>query len=345
MAADAATHPLYVPHELAFRTQYAELKERARAAGSLLPGTPGTLVKRSGTGRAYWYRVHQTAVGSEVEELVCKDGDDDALRDARGRIDFARWTAAQVRDLRRLGFQVGDKGAAAVLVGLHNGGLLAAGLSVVGTLCVMAWLNELGARAVAARTQDIDLAARQPLKLAMPRSLPDALQATRLGFVPVPGMPADEPSTSLKLRGRDALRVDLRVNGRRLGESVPVPQLEWHAQTVPHYDYLLAEPRPAAILAGGHCIPLLLPQPERLIWHKLYASASRRGFPEKAEKDQRQAAVLAAVLAEQEDDALSDSFDNVPAAMRSALRRRLPAVRRLLGAHPSASEAFERVRA
>ena len=32
---------LYLEHELAFRTQYAELKERTLAAGALLSGTPG----------------------------------------------------------------------------------------------------------------------------------------------------------------------------------------------------------------------------------------------------------------------------------------------------------------
>ena len=34
---------LYLEHELAFHTQYAELKERTLAAGALLPGTPGSL--------------------------------------------------------------------------------------------------------------------------------------------------------------------------------------------------------------------------------------------------------------------------------------------------------------
>ena len=46
--------PSYREHELAFRTQYAELKERTLAAGALLPGTPGSLALRSGTGYGYW---------------------------------------------------------------------------------------------------------------------------------------------------------------------------------------------------------------------------------------------------------------------------------------------------
>jgi hypothetical protein len=77
--------------------------------------------------------------------------------------------------------------------------MLGAGLTIVGTLCYTAWLNELGAKAVSARTQDIDLAARQSLKLAAPQSFLDAMQATRLGFVPIPGMPSQAPPTPVKL--------------------------------------------------------------------------------------------------------------------------------------------------
>jgi threonine/homoserine/homoserine lactone efflux protein len=39
----AMARPLYREHELAFRTQYAELKERTLGAGELLAGTPGSL--------------------------------------------------------------------------------------------------------------------------------------------------------------------------------------------------------------------------------------------------------------------------------------------------------------
>ena len=59
-----------------------------------------------------------------------------------------------VRDLRKLEFQVAEKTVARVLVELHNTGLIASGLVLVGTLGYMAWLNEFGAKAVTARTQD-----------------------------------------------------------------------------------------------------------------------------------------------------------------------------------------------
>jgi hypothetical protein len=47
---------LYRTQELSIRTLCSELKERSSAAGELLPGTPGTLVQRAGTGYEYWYR-------------------------------------------------------------------------------------------------------------------------------------------------------------------------------------------------------------------------------------------------------------------------------------------------
>jgi hypothetical protein len=337
-----ASHSLlYRMHELAFRTQYAELKERTPSNMPLLPGTPGMLVKRSGTGYTYWYRVYYPVPGTTAEQLVGKEEDSEAMDEVARQIEFAQWTLAQVRNLRKLDFQVADKGAASVLVELHNKGMLGAGLTLVGTLCYMAWLNELGARAVSARTQDIDLAARQKLKLAAPESFLEAMNATRLGFSPIPGMPSQAPSTSVKLKGRDGLRVDVLAHGEEVGKTVPIPQLMWHAQTVPYYAYLLDQPRQAAVLAGGHCIPLLLPQPERFVWHKLYSGASRQSFPEKAEKDLMQAATLAAILVEQQDEVLSDSFEEVPTAMQKIVKARLPALRRSLTWHPQTLEQFE----
>ena len=334
---------LYRVHELAYRTQYAELKERTRAEGMLLPGSAGTLYERRGTGHAYWYRVYYEAPGYQAEDLVGPAGDEGALASARDRIAFAQWAAKQVSDLRKLEFQVADKGTARVLVELHNTGAFAAGLIVVGTLCYMAWLNELGAMAIGARTQDIDLARRQRLTLAAPLPFLETLQATRLPFVAVPGLPSEQPPTSVKLPGREGLRIDLLAPGRTLGGIVQVPELDWHAQGVPHYDFLLAEPAWGAVLAGGHCVAVRLPRPERWVWHKLYSSVSRRNAPEKATKDLLQAATLAAVLVEQGDELLEASWADVPVAMRAALRRTRPLLSRTLELHPQTLEQFQRV--
>ncbi len=325
---------LFRTHELTFRTQYAELKERVLAAGTLLPGTPGSLALRSGTGHSYWYRVFYSVPGKAGETLVCKQEDEPALAAMREQIEFHGWVARQVSFLRKLGFQVADKLTARVLVELHNRSLLSPGLALVGTLGYMAWLNELGAIAASARTLDVDLARRQALKLATPLSFLQTVQATSLPFTAVPGLPSTAPPTSVKLRGVQGLRIDILSPGKTLGTVLRVPELDWAAQTVPFYDYLLEDPHPGALLAGGHCVPIELPQAARFVWHKLYSSTQRTGFPEKAAKDRQQALVLAAILAESEPHLLNEAFEDAPSRMTKPIRNMAKALMTHAGAHP-----------
>lgn len=335
---------LYRAHELAFRTQYAELKERTLGAGQLLPGTPGSLVLRQGSGYPHWYRVSYPVPGKVQEDWVCKDGDSAALAAMHERMEHHEWVARQVSLLRKLGFQVADKQVARVLVELHNRQMFDAGLVLVGTLAYMAWLNELGGVAVSARTQDIDLARRQQLKLAAPLPFLSTMQATGLPFSPVPGMPSSSLATSVKLPGIQGLRVDVLAPGKELGAAIEVPELDWCAQAVPYYDYLLADAEPGAMLAGGHCIPVRLPQAGRFVWHKLYASTQRRGFPEKAAKDRQQALVLGALIADNESHLLGQAFQAAPASMVSSIR---PIVAKLIesaAAHPELVDALRACR-
>jgi hypothetical protein len=336
--------PLYRLHELTIRTLYAEVKERANAAGRLLPGTPGTLVKRAGTGHEYWYRSYYPLPKKRSEEFVGPAADQAAHETMQGRIAHSEWTAKQVSTLSKLGYQVADKGAASVLVELHNRQLFTAGLTVVGTLAYMSWLNEYGAMATAARTQDIDLARRQSLKLATSVSFLSSMQATQLPFARIPGLPSNRPSTSVKLPGAEGLRVDILASGPVLGEVVALPELQWHAQTIPYYDYLLEDSRAAAMLAGGHCVPVMLPEPARMIWHKLYSSTRRAKEPAKAEKDLVQAVTLAAILIEQENVALRESFRLAPRELRAAGLSRLPRIETLLAQHSQALDEFRELR-
>ena len=223
--------------------------------------------------------------------------------------------ARQVTDLRKLGFQVTDKATARVIVELHNQQAFSAGMVLVGTLAYMAWLNELGIIAVSARTQDIDLARRQKLKPAAPLSFLKTMQATGLPFGEIPGLTATTPATSVKLPGAQGLRVDVLAPGRELRGTIKIPELAWAAQTIPPFDYLLDDAESAALLAGGHCIPVRLPQASRFVWHKLFSSTKRKGFPEKAAKDRQQALVLGARLAETESHLLIQAFKSAPAPM------------------------------
>lgn len=336
--------PLYRLHELAIRTLYAEVKERANATGELLPGTPGTLVKRAGTGHEYWYRSYYPLPKKRTEQFVGPVTDQAVFEAMQGRIAYAAWTTKQVSALSKLGYQVADKGVASVLVELHNRKIFEAGLIVVGTLAYMAWLNEYGAMATAARTQDSDLARRQTLKLATSVPFLSSMQATQLPFARIPGMPSHKPSTSVKLPGAEGLRVDILAPGPVLGAIISVPELQWHAQAIPFYDYLLQDGVAAAMLAGGHCVPIMLPEVTRMIWHKLYSSTRRPRAAAKAEKDLVQAATLAALLVEQDSVSLRESFLHAPKELRKAAISRLPRIAALLAEHPQALDGFRELK-
>lgn len=329
---------LFQAHELAFHTQYSELKERIAQAGALLPGTPGSLKLRASAGG--WYRVFYLQDSAQTESWVCTVEDDAALQEMHSRIELANWVREQVTKLRKLGFQVADKATASVLVELSNRGFFQSGLVLVGTLAYMAWLNELGVGAVSARTLDIDLARRQALKLAAPLSFLETMQGTGLPFVAVPGLPSTAASTSVKLAGAKGLRVDFLAPGKTLGKLIRVPELDWAAQTIPFYDYLLEAPEPALMLAGGHAIPVALPQAARLMWHKLYASGQRKRDIDKSRKDVVQAITLGAVLAEEQPHLLIDAFKQAPAAMQGLIAK----TERTLDAgkqHPQLLDVFE----
>ena len=332
---------LYRLHELTVRTIYSDLKQRARAAGPMLPGTPGTLVKRNtAEGHEYWYRSYYPIPQKRVEAVVGRADNTPAYDAMQERIVYAAWAARQVASLSKLGFQVADKEVAAVLVELHNRRVFDAGLIVVGTLAYMSWLNEYGAIATAAHTRDIDLARGKTLKLAATVPFMSSMMATQMPFHPVPGLPSQKPSTSVKLRGVDALHVDILAPGPTLGGIVEIPELAWHAQTIPYYEYLLEHTQSAAMLAGGHCIPIKLANVQRMMWHKFYSSTQRQGDPAKAEKDLLQAVTLAAIVVEQESADLYESYRDAPKALREAALTRMPRVLALLGEHPQALDAF-----
>jgi hypothetical protein len=336
-----AFHSLYRQHEIAIRTLYAEVKQRVEGFGQLLPGTPGTLVNRStGAGHDYWYRSYYPVPKKRAEILVGRVDDQLAFDQMQERIGDSAWIAKQVGTLSKLGFQVADKSVAAVLVELHNRALFDAGLIVVGTLAYMSWLNEYGAIAPVARTQDVDLARKKTLTLAATMPFLSSMAATHLPFHRIPGLPSHAPATSVKLRGVESLHVDVLAPGPKLGETIELPELAWYAQTIPHYDYLLENPVQSAVLAGGHCIPIKLPDAARLLWHKIYSSTQRAGNPTKADKDLIQAVTLAAILVEQGNVVLRNSFHAAPAELRSAAAARWPKVRTLLASHPQVLEEF-----
>ena len=336
---------LYSLHGISSRSLYADVAQRANTGGELLPGTPGTLVKRAGTGHEYWYRSYSPAPRKRSEQFVGTAGNSAAFEAMQSRIADSEWTVKQVTALAKLGYQVADKSVASVLVELRNRRIFEAGMVVVGTLAFLSWLNEYGAMAATAAAQDVELARRQTLKLATPVSFLSAMHATQLPFALIPGVPAKNPPTSVKLPGAE---------GRRVEVSRPRSPAGRHRRACrnstgmrkpfPFYDYLLEGSRAAGALAGGHCVPILLPDVARMIWYDLHSSTRRSKDPDKAEKDLVQAATLAAIVIEQQSVLLRESYREAPRELRNAAHSRLPRLEKLLAEHPRARDEFRKLR-
>jgi hypothetical protein len=324
------------------RSLYTEVKERANGIAQLLPGTPGTLVKRAGTGHEYWYRSYYPAPGKRSEQFVGTTSNASAYEIMQGRIAHSDWTSKQVGALSKFGFLVADKQLAGILVELHNRGVFRAGMVISGALAYASWLNEFGAIVPLPKSQEhLELARPHPLKLPAAATFASILQATQLPFTEVPGSSRQRPSTSATVGD---VTVDLLAPGPISGEVIAVPELSCHAQTIPFYGYLLEASRDAVILAGGHCIPVMLPDATRMIWYSLFMSTRRRKDSALCESDLLRGATLAAILIEQQGLVLRESYRGAPRELRNAAHSRLHRLEGLLAEHVQARDEFRRLR-
>ncbi len=327
--------PLYRRHEAAFCTQYGELKERTLTAGALLPGTPGMLHRRKGTGYAYWYRVYYPTPGRQAETLVGRHDDGAAEMAMRQRMDFAAWSNRLVGALRKLGFPVADKSLARVLVELHNLGAFSAGLVVVGSLAHMAWQNELGIQ-----VRNTANSPCRPAGLefgAAPAFLTSPLAGT-LPFTRASDQPA---STVARFAGVGDLPVEFRIPGNDMAGDISVADGRWSARSDPFYDFLLESPESGALLAGGHCIPVLLPQAARLVWHTLFLSSQPDRLPAQAARERQQSLALGAALIDDDPWSLLTAWEKAPPAMTAPIRPLRASLLAELGGHPELRDLFD----
>ncbi|MDE2440242.1 MAG: hypothetical protein KGP14_04395 [Betaproteobacteria bacterium] len=254
----------------------------------------------------------------------------------RQRMDFAAWSSRQVVTLRKLGFQVADKTLARVLVELHNLGAFSAGLIVVGALSHMAWLNELGI-VVRLRQETARLPSGQPgLELGAPDTFLKSPLASKL-----PIARGEEPSgLSARIPGVEGLSIEFHTPGNDMIVEVAGVDGQWTARADPNYDYLLTAPESGALLAGGHCIPVLLPQAARLVWHTLFLSNQAHRLPVQASKDRQRSLVLAAAVMEHDPWALLTAWEQAPPAMAASLRPLRATLLASLGPLPELYDLF-----
>jgi hypothetical protein len=335
---------LFSRQPLALQTTFSELKRGALEQPFVLLGSPGSVGEREVNGSRFYYRQYYDAVGKKAADYIGPVGDAAAEARAeavRERIATGNTNAAEIRLLAQSGYVRADARTTAILAAMANRDLFRAGAIVVGSHAYGALLNDLGVRAAAFATEDVDIARADRLALAAPTSLVEVLDASTVPLHPVLGFERDARATSYKAKGHDRFRVDLLVptSGREI-VTKRVPELDAHATALPHLGYLLERPMTGVVLARDNVVAVRLPRPEALAWHKMLVSRLRAARSEKKDKDLLQAAVLFAVLAEDAPEALASSLAEMPAGARKKAFLARDAIRGRLesGGHARAVE-------
>ncbi|HEX7664158.1 MAG TPA: GSU2403 family nucleotidyltransferase fold protein [Polyangiaceae bacterium] len=339
---------LFTRHSLGAQTAYSELKRRASEQESVLLGTPGSVDERTVNGSRFFYRQFYDAEGKKSAEYLGPATGQGAARaeDVRAQIVLANELLREARDLARAGYVRTEPRTSAIVASLANHSLFRAGAMLVGSHAYGALLNELGVRAAAYLTEDLDIARGNPLGLALAegQTFATMLEASRVPLLAVPSFDRKAPSTSFKVKGAGRLRVDLLAAGRGKEPSTrAVPELRAHATALPHLGYLLDASLEGVVLGKENVVAVRLPTPERLAWHKMLVSELRGATREKRSKDLQQAATLVAVLAEDAPESLADAFRALPRGTGALVRRATKQVRATLesAGHTRAVEALE----
>jgi hypothetical protein len=293
---------------LEVQTIYAELLEQIAAyeAARSIGHTAGSFVTKTVKGQEYYYFQHVAPGGAKRQTyLGRRDSALDGLADrfAEGKVSIA----ADQESIERLaallragGAMVTDAPSVRVLRALADAGVFHAGGVLVGTHAFIVLGNILGVRwASSLRTQDVDIAAAPRLDIAVPgmtADLPSALESLEMGFLPVPGLDPNSPTTSFKVRGQ-SLRVDLLApTTRAQSRPVKVARFATAAQPLRFLDFLIESSTRAAVVGGG-VVAVNVPDAARFALHKLIIAGERpAAMHSKRDKDLAQAAQLLEIL-------------------------------------------------
>ena len=316
---------LFTKQPMALQTAFAELKRQALEQPVVLVGTPGSVVTRTNAGRRFLYRDYYDPTGKKAGDYIGPEQDPAAqsrAAEVREQIAFANHLLEEAALLVQNGYVRVEPRTNAILAALANNLLFRAGAVLVGSHAYGALLNDLGARSAATGTEDVDVARGRPLSLSEDaKSFEEMLQDSRVPLHPVPQLDRRMPPTSFKPPGRDRLRVDLLMptSGPAV-KTLSVPELDAHATALPWLRYLTDETLPGLVIGRSAMIPVNLPRPERLAWHKMLVSQIRHETAEKAPKDLEQAATLVAILAEAAPDSVEAAFAAVPRGARATTK-------------------------
>ncbi|MBU0750817.1 MAG: nucleotidyltransferase domain-containing protein [Gammaproteobacteria bacterium] len=311
----------YLELTLTAQTAYAQLLEVAVSSlhSRTLADLPGSFAAKTVKGHKYWYYQYTEPAGKLRQAFVGPDND--AVRSLRAKKDRASLLPSLVplaRSAAVLGCAELLPRHLKVLARLAEYGFFRAGGVLVGTHAFLAYGNMLGVRWVDAdRTQDIDFAhAGKSVALALPHDFHidtvEAINSLEFGLLPVGELTGKAGATYLNPREPE-FRLDFLTTLHRDGDKpFHHPQLGIALQPLKFMEFSLENVQQAALLSGGQCVIVNLPQPARFALHKLIVYGERQGtFATKSAKDLVQAAALLSCLKERRAWEVEDAWEDL----------------------------------
>lgn len=327
----------------ALTTLFASIDGNTKAGVPVFSGSPGSISKRKNQhGVEYYVHRFYGGDGAQHETYLGVVGEcDNQVENLRGQIEEVKALMPELRLLVREGFQAADQKTYATLASLYQHGLFAAGATLIGSHAFGVLLNQMGVRAAAYATEDVDVARREVLAFEhMPeKNFLEMLRDSGINFVEVPGFERKDPPTSFKQQGMSRFHVDLLVpSPNNQVRIIQVPELKAHATALPYLAYVLEQTQIATMIGREGCCPVRVPVPERFAVHKLIVSQLRTNRNTKSEKDTHQAAILLAALGERHPGAIESAVEGLPISARKYLIQAVPFALDVMQGHPRAIE-------
>ena len=327
-----------IPPSLA--TLFGSIDGHVKAGAPVFIGAAGSIGKRMNqNGVEYYVHRFYGGAGTQHETYLGIVGEYD-IAPLQAQIEEVKALVPELRLLVREGFQAADPKTYATLASLHLHGVFAAGATLIGSHAFGVLINQMGIRAAAYATEDVDVARREALAFERipEKSFLDMLRDSGINFVEIPQLDNRKPSTSFKQQGRSRFHVDLLVPSPNSEiQIIEVPELMAHATALPYLSYVLGRTEISTLIAREGCCPVRVPVAERFAIHKLVVSRLRANRDTKAGKDIFQAAVLLAALGEKFPGAIESAVEDLPVSAHGYLVGALPFALDLMQGHQRAS--------
>jgi hypothetical protein len=280
----------------------------------------GTPELRILNGREYWYDRYRLGTDT-IARFIGPNNDDIRERIARiaaikaDQKDREKQCGRLLRILRAEGLLPVDRGTGSLLAAMARVGVFRLGGVLVGTNAFRLYEGELGIRLGAddvAMTMDVDIASFERLSLAIGDHVDQDLAAV-FADLKFEAVPSQEGRTFWRWKQKqDGSLVEFLSPSFDERETVKnLPALGVSALSLHHLNYLIADPIKSAVLYRNGLL-VNVPRPERFAIHKLIVADRRHGSEAalKQRKDQRQAALLIEVLAQDRPFDLKEAFED-----------------------------------